>query len=97
MVSTEKGRKLIAVVPEQISSAVTTGKWEKALSAMAGFEDEELRSAKSARFRQGIDRFSIFLVEAARNARGDVQFESEFRPKKKAVRRTVKKASSTAK
>ena len=97
VVSTEKGRKLIAVVPEQISSAVTTGKWEKALSAMAGFEDEELRSAKSARFRQGIDRFTIFLVEAARNARADVQFESEFRPKKKAVRRTVKKASSTAK
>ena len=97
VVSTEKGRKLIAVVPEQISSAVTTGKWEKALSAMAGFEDEALRSAKSARFRQGIDRFSIFLVEAARNARTDVQFESEYKPKKKPVRRTAKKAGSPAK
>ena len=28
IVSTEKGRQLIAVVPEQIASAVTTGKWE---------------------------------------------------------------------
>ena len=91
VVSTEKGRKLIAVVPEQISSAATTGKWEKALSAMAGFEDAELRSAKSARFRQGIDRFSVFLVEAAINARTDVHFESDYKPKKKPVRRTKAK------
>ncbi len=91
VVSTEKGRKLIAVVPEQISSAATTGKWEKALSAMAGFEDAELRSAKSARFRQGIDRFSIFLVEAARSARSDIQFENEYKPKKKPARRAKPK------
>ena len=29
IVSTEKGRKLIAVAPEQIASAATTGKWER--------------------------------------------------------------------
>ena len=91
VVSTEKGRKLIAVVPEQISSAATTGKWERALSAMAGFADAELRSAKSARFQQGIDRFSIFLVEAARSARSDIRFESEFKPKRKPARRAKPK------
>ena len=63
LVSTEKGRKLIAVVPEQISSAVTTGKWEKALSAMAGFEDEALRGAKSARFLDGINKFLLELAK----------------------------------
>jgi len=75
-------------VPEQISSAVTTGKWEKALSAMAGFDDAQLRGAKSARFLDGINKFSIFLVDAARTASPTVRFENEF-PKKK---RTVRKA-----
>ncbi len=88
LISTEKGRKLIAVVPEQISSAVTTGKWEKALSAMAGFQDEELRNAKSARFLDGIDKFSVFLVNAARAGRSDVRFESDYKPKRT---RTAKK------
>lgn len=80
------------MVPEQISSAVTTGKWEKALSAMAGFQDAQLRGAKSERFLQGIDRFSIFLVDAARNARTDVQFENEFGAKKRPARRPAAKA-----
>ena len=84
LVSTEKGRKLISVVPEQISSAVTTGKWEKALSAMAGFDDVQLRGAKSARFLDGINKFSIFLVDAARAASPTVRFENEF-PKRNAL------------
>jgi len=96
IVSTEKGRQLIAVVPEQISSAVTTGKWEKALSAMAAFKDEEARMAKSDRFMQGIRRFSIFLVDAAKNAPRDVHFEKET-PKKYAARRTTARKASAAK
>ena len=87
LVSTEKGRKLICVVPEQISSAATTGKWEKALSAMAGFDDVELRNAKSARFLDGINKFSIFLVDAARNASPGVRFENEFPKKKRSAAR----------
>ena len=90
LISTEKGRKLIAVVPEQISSAATTGKWEKALSAMAGFSDPELRSAKSARFLDGINKFSIFLVDAARSASPSVRFENEFPQKKKRAARKPK-------
>ena len=90
LISTEKGRKLIAVVPEQIYSAATTGKWEKALSAMAGFSDPELRSAKSARFLDGINKFSIFLVDAARSASPSVRFENEFPQKKKRAARKPK-------
>lgn len=93
IVSTEKGRQLIAVVPEQISSAVTTGKWEKALSAMASFKDESARQAKSDRFMQGIRRFSIFLVDAAKNAPRDVHFEREA-PRKPAARRTASKKTT---
>ena len=100
LVSTEKGRKLISVVPEQISSAVTTGKWEKALSAMAGFDDVELRQAKSARFLDGINKFSIFLVDAARSASPAVRFENEFKPRARkaaAPRKTGRKSAPRAK
>ena len=90
LVSTPKGRQLISVVPEQISSAVTTGKWEKALSAMAGFEDTELRNAKSARFLDGINKFSIFLVDAARNASAAVRFEDDFKPRRRPAPRKTK-------
>ena len=76
ILSTEKGRQLISVVPEQIASAVTTGKWEKFLSDMAGQKDEAARSAKSDRFMNGIKRFSVFLVEAAQNG-PQVQFEKD--------------------
>lgn len=83
IVSTEKGRQLIAVVPEQIASAVTTGKWEKFLSDMAAQSDAAQRAAKSERFMSGIRRFSIFLVDAAKAAPKDVHFEKDA-PKKRA-------------
>ena len=88
IVSTEKGRQLISVVPEQIASAVTTGKWEKFLSDMAGQKDEDARSAKSARFMDGIRRFSVFLVDAAKHGPA-VQFEREAPKKRKTTRRAA--------
>lgn len=96
LVSTEKGRKLIDVVPVQISSAVTTGKWEKALAEMASFRDEGMRAAKSDRFMSGIRRFSEFLVDAARQAPAGVQFEKEqFKPRAKT--RTPRKPANRSK
>ena len=93
IVSTEKGRQLIAVVPDQISSAITTGKWEKFLSDMAGQKDEAERARKSERFMSGIRKFSVFLVDAAKNAPVDVHFERDV-PKQ---RRPVKKTYNTKK
>ena len=91
LVSTEKGRQLIDVVPEQIASAVTTGKWEKFLSDMADQPDAALRGQKSARFMSGIRRFSSFLVDAAKTAPEGVHFEKTPYKPKKAVRRRKKK------
>lgn len=92
LISTEKGRKLIDVVPVQISSAVTTGKWEKALAEMSAFHDETARKAKSDRFMLGIRRFSEFLVDAARQAPASVQFEKEpYKPPRKTSRRPASK------
>ena len=87
IVSTEKGQRLIAVTPEQISSPATTGKWEKALYDMASNPDPSGRDAKAERFMSGIRKFAIFLVEAAQSADRSVAFE---RP---APKKTYKKAA----
>ena len=98
LLSTQKGRQLIRVVPEQIASAATTGKWEKALHALADYKDEALRAQKATRFRSGIDRFARFLVEAAKNAPGDVVFEKEnYAEIAKAKKNTRRKAPRTPK
>ena len=86
IVSTEKGRKLISIAPEQIASAATTGKWEKALNDMAVNPDAAQRAQKQERFLLGIRRFTAFLVDAAKHAPSDVQFEREGpRPKKRST------------
>jgi len=90
IVSTEKGRQLISVVPEQIASAVTTGKWEKFLSDMAGQKDEAARAAKSDRFMNGIRRFSVFLVEAAKNG-PSVRFEKDTPKARKGTKKPAQK------
>ncbi len=92
IVSTEKGRQLIAVTPDQIASPVTTGKWEKALYDMAANSDPELREAKAARFMSGIRKFAVFLVDAAQNANASVNFP---RPPQKPKRSAAPKAKKT--
>jgi len=73
--STEKGRKLIEVAPEEIRSAETTGRWEKALAAIAKSSGEEAGQLP-ARFMDGIRRYTAFLVESATKSPA-VQFERE--------------------
>ena len=95
IVSTEKGRQLIAVTPQQIASAVTTGKWEKFLSDMAGQRDEAARAAKSDRFMEGIRRFSVFLVEAAKTG-PRVEFEKDApKPRKGAKRPAARRGKKS--
>ena len=91
IVSTEKGRRLIAVTPPQITSPETTGKWEKALYDLANNSDAQARAMRAERFMAGIGRFAAFLVDSAVNADKSVQFE-RTPPKKRSVRR-----ASTAK
>ena len=83
IVSTEKGEKLIAVAPEQLTSAELTGKWEKALSVMARETDREKMTQQSARFMEGIRKYACFLVEEAKTRETDVEFEREERAKGK--------------
>lgn len=80
--ATEKGIKLIAVVPEDIASPETTGRWEKALSDIAA------GSMQPDRFLEGIQRLSASLVKSAAEAPGDVAFEREERRGKRGGKRT---------
>ena len=70
--ATDKGVRLIEAVPDDIASAETTGRWEKALAGIA--EDQ----MDPARFLEGIRRLSASLVESAKKA-PDVPFEPEER------------------
>ncbi len=89
IVSTEKGKQLISVAPAQIASPATTGKWEKALFDMANNPAPESRAAKADRFMSGIRKFAVFLVDAAKSADANVQFERTPYVKKRA-RRTAR-------
>lgn len=86
IVSTEKGRQLIAVAPEQIASPATTGKWEKALYDLANNTDAQSRAGKADRFMSGIRKFAVFLVDAAKSADGSIRFERTPYVKKSARR-----------
>ena len=71
--ATEKGEKLIAVAPPEITSPETTGRWELALSEIADSRQD------IARFMQGIRKLSTFLCDYARDEKKPVAFEREVK------------------
>lgn len=71
--ATEKGEKLIQVVPEDISSPVLTGMWEQAL------DEIQRQKREPERFMAGIRRLTTHLVQSASQNAKDVQFEAEAR------------------
>ncbi|MDO4546740.1 MAG: DNA topoisomerase III [Clostridia bacterium] len=77
LVATEKGIKLISVAPVEMTSAETTGKWERALGTMAKERDPANLEKRAALFMQSICRYSAFLVEFASKSSPDVAFERE--------------------
>ena len=78
--ATEKGIRLIEVVPPEIASPVMTGKWEQALEEIARGERQPQR------FMEGIRRLSSFLVEDALKEKKPVDFPREVRTAKGRVR-----------
>ena len=79
LTATEKGERLCQVAHEQLTSAVLTGKWEKALSVMARETDAAARAQLSQRFMEGIRRYAQFLVDDVKTGQTQVQFEKEER------------------
>jgi DNA topoisomerase-3 len=94
ILSTDKGRGLIQVAPEEIASPETTGRWEKALYDIAGQQDREKMDALAARFMEGIRRYGAFLTEAAVRA-PDAHFEKEDKGKRGSGKRGAEKPKSS--
>lgn len=76
LMPTEKGMKLIEVVPAELSSPETTGKWEKGLASIAAGKME------SSRFMGSIIRYVNYLVESSAKVNREVIFPEEKRGKK---------------
>ena len=76
LIPTDKGIKLIAVVPEQMSSPETTGRWEK------GLNDIALGKMDPERFMQSIRRYCAFLCQYAQTAPPQSFPPREFKTKR---------------
>lgn len=59
IIATDKGIALIQIAPKEITSAETTGQWERALEKISQSEQDPQK------FRESICRFSSFLVKYA--------------------------------
>ena len=80
LIPTEKGIKLISVVPDELKSPITTGRWERGLSQITkGKMTEE-------KFMGSIIRYVNFLVEDSKNNKKDVIF-----PKTQKYTKNIKK------
>ena len=83
IIATDKGTALIQIMPEQISSAETTGRWEMALNQIA----ENRRDPQS--FMESIRKFTVFLVDHAKTNTepfNEDAFDKERRKKPRAER-----------
>lgn len=71
LVPTEKGKKLIEVVPKELKSPETTGKWEKGLARIAEGKME------TDKFMASIIRYINFLVDFSKNTPNITTFPIE--------------------
>lgn len=71
LIPTQKGITLIEVVPKELKSPETTGKWEKGLSSISkGNMDKQ-------KFMGSICRYVNFLVDYAKNTKMTMPFDEE--------------------
>ncbi len=73
LIPTEKGKNLIKVVPVELKSPETTGKWEKGLSSIAKGK------MKQDRFMESITRYVNYIVDMSVKTKTDVIFENEIK------------------
>jgi DNA topoisomerase-3 len=77
LIPTEKGKSLIEVVPEELKSPETTGKWERALTSIAEGK------MKPERFMGSIVRYVDYIVKEANAQRVNVDFPKVVNPRKR--------------
>jgi len=88
LIPTDKGIKLIEVVPIQMSSPETTGRWEK------GLNDIALGKMDPEKFMASIRRYCAFLCQYAVTAPAQSFPKREYTPKKTMKKTPAKKAGN---
>ena len=78
LVPDEKGKQLISIVPEEMKSPVTTGKWEKGLGSIAK------GSMQAEKFMASINRYVVYLVNYAAENAADITIEDKRKRKRSA-------------
>jgi DNA topoisomerase III len=77
LIPTEKGMKLIEIVPMELKSPETTGKWEKGLSSISKGK------LTSERFMESITRYVKYIVQKSKEANSNIMFEEVNKSKPK--------------
>ena len=75
-----KGKQLISIVPEEMRSPVTTGKWEKGLGSIAK------GNMQAEKFMASINRYVYYFVGFAAEKSADIQIEDTKKRKKRSQR-----------
>jgi DNA topoisomerase-3 len=71
LVPTQKGMDLIEVVPKELKTPETTGKWERALNLIAKSK------MTPEKFMESINRYVEYIVAESKISRQDVRFADE--------------------
>ena len=82
LVPDEKGRQLISIVPDEMKSPVTTGKWEKGLGSIAKGD------MRPERFMASIDRYVKYLVGYAADSSSEIKIEDSGKKRTKTAGRS---------
>lgn len=77
ILATDKGVQLIAIMPQEIASPETTGRWELALDQITDGKQD------AAKFMESIRKFSTFLVNYAQTSSAQVAFPEDVKRKSK--------------
>lgn len=71
LIPTDKGMKIIEIVPKELKSTETTGKWEKGLTSIAkGKMNKE-------KFMESINRYVKYIIDTSKTTNIPVHFEEE--------------------
>ncbi len=73
LIPTEKGMKLVDILPNELKSPETTGKWEKGLSSIAK------GNMQPQKFMDSISRYINYLIAEAHKVNKDIVFPEEER------------------
>jgi DNA topoisomerase III len=73
LIPTEKGMKLISIVPSELGSPETTGRWERGLASIAK------GSMSTDKFSESINKYVNYIINCSSKSPNDVVFPDEVK------------------